>query len=130
MNAWLLTGAVLVFGAALVHTLVGEKVVLRRLFRHGHGEGAEGRRATDDPTTRRAVRLAWHSLSVALVGFAGLFVVAGLAPDGGREAWAGVLALFAATFVALAILSLLIARGRHVGWMWYAAVAATAWLGA
>jgi hypothetical protein len=34
MNWWLLAGGVLVLGAALAHSLLGEKVVLRRVYRH------------------------------------------------------------------------------------------------
>jgi hypothetical protein len=128
MNWWSLTGAVLLLGAALAHSLVGEKVVLRRLYRRG-GERAEvGRRSGDDASTRRAVRLAWHSLSVTLVGFAMLLLMSGIDARAVGEGWRALAPVIAATFAALTALSLFISRGRHVGWMWYAAAAATAWL--
>jgi hypothetical protein len=115
-------------GAALAHSLVGEKVVLRRLYRRG-GERAEvGRRAGDDASTRRAIRLAWHSLSVSLVGFAMLLLTSGIDHRAVGEGWNSLAPVIAATFAALTVLSLLISRGRHVGWMWYAAAAVAAWL--
>ncbi len=66
MNWWSLTGAVLLMGAALAHSLVGEKMVLRRLYRRGGERAEEGRRSSDEAGTRRAVRLTWHSLSLCL----------------------------------------------------------------
>lgn len=125
MNALLLTGAILTLGAAMAHSLLGEKVVLRRLFR-AHPE--EERRAADDPNTKRAMRVAWHSLTVALLGYAMLFLLGGVDRSVFGDAWPAVMRLLAATFTGLALLSVVMARGRHVGWMWYAATAATAWL--
>ncbi len=128
MNWWSLTGAVLLLGAALAHSLVGEKVVLRRLYRRG-GERAEvGRRTADDPSTRRAVRLAWHSLSLCLVGFAALLLTSGIDHRAVGAGWDALAPIIAATFAALTVLSLVVARGRHVGWMWYAAAVVASWL--
>ena len=92
MNLWLLAGGLLLLGAAVAHSLLGEKLVLQRLFRRADGADAQSRRASDDPTLRATLRLV------------------------------------AATFLALTVLSLVIARGRHIGWMWYAAAAVAAWL--
>ncbi len=128
MNAWLMTGCVLVLGAALVHALTGEKVILPRLFRR-HAEGQE-RRAADDPAMRSAVRLAWHSLTVALIGDAVLLAMASLDANAFGNAWVGAMRVLALVMLALAALSLGLARGRNVGWMWYAAAAATTWMGA
>ena len=128
MNGWLMTACILLFGAAMVHALTGEKVILPRLFRHP-ADGGTSRRAADDPSTRRAVRLAWHSLTVALVGYGAVLVLAALDADAFGSAWTGTTRLLAAVLAALAALSLLMARGRHVGWMWYAAAALTTWLG-
>lgn len=128
MNAWLMTGCVLVLGAAVVHALTGEKVILPRLFRR-HADGEE-RRSAADPATQQAVRLAWHSLTVALVGDAVLLAMASLDANAFGNAWLGATRVLAGAMLALALLSLVLARGRNVGWMWYAAAAATTWLGA
>ncbi len=128
MNWWSLTGAVLLMGAALAHTLVGEKVVLRRLYRRGGDRAEVGRRSGDDASTRRAIRLAWHSLSVSLVGFAMLLLTSGIDHRAVGAGWKVIAPVIAATFAGLTVLSLIISRGRHVGWMWYAAAAVAAWL--
>lgn len=128
MNPWLMTGCLLLFGAAMAHALTGEKVILPRLFRHP-ADGSAARRAADDPSTRQAVRLAWHSLTLALVGYGLVLVLAAFDADAFGSAWVGTTRLLAAVLTALAALSLVIARGRHVGWMWYAAAAMTTWLG-
>jgi hypothetical protein len=128
MNWWLLAGGVLVLGAALAHSLLGEKVVLRRVYRHSENDAAQNRRAADDPVTRQTLRLAWHSLTVALLGFAGILLQAAFDGAAFGSSWRGTMMILSATFGALALLSLVIARGRHVGWMWFAAVAVATWL--
>lgn len=128
MNGWLLTAGVLLFGSAMAHALTGEKVILPRLFRHPSDAGTS-RRAADDPTTRQAVRLAWHSVTIALIGYALLLMLAAFDADAFGSAWLGTTSLLATVLAALAALSLFMARGRHVGWMWYAAAAMTTWLG-
>lgn len=128
MNWWLLTAAVLVLGAALAHSLLGEKVVLRRIYRHAGAGEAQHRRAGDDPVTRQTLRLAWHSLSVALLGFAALLVLAAVDGVAFGGSWRGTMRILSLTFAGLAVLSLTVARGRHVGWMWFAAVAAATWM--
>ncbi len=126
MNLWLLAGGLLLLGAAVAHSLLGEKLVLQRLFRRADGAEAQSRRASDDPTLPATLRLTWHSLSVTLLGFAGMMFTAAFRSGG--LAWPAALRLVAATFLALTVLSLVIARGRHIGWMWYAAAAVAAWL--
>ena len=128
MNGWLMTACVLLMGASMAHALTGEKVILPRLFRHPSDAGSS-RRAADDPSTRQAVRLAWHSVTIALVGYALVLLLAAFDADAFGSLWLGTTRLMAAVLAALAALSLVIARGRHVGWMWYAAAAMTTWLG-
>lgn len=128
MNGWLMTACALVLGAAMAHALTGEKVILPRLFRHPSDAGTS-RRAADDPSTRQAVRLAWHSLTIALVGYALVLVLAAFDGNAFGSAWMGTARLLAAVLAALATLSIVVARGRQVAWMWYAAAALTTWLG-
>jgi hypothetical protein len=128
MNGWLMTACVLLLGAAMVHALTGEKVILPRLFRHP-ADGGTSQPAVDDSNTRQAVRLAWHSLTVALVGYGVVLVLAAFDANAFGGAWTGTTRLLAAVLAALAALSLVLARGRHVGWMWYAAASMTTWLG-
>lgn len=129
MNGWLMTGCILLFGAALAHALTGEKVILPRLFRAVAVPG-ESRRAGDDPTTRQAVRVAWHTVTIALIGYALVLGLGALDADAFGGAWTTTTRLLAGILAALAGLSLVLARGRQIGWMWYAAAAVTTWLAA
>ena len=130
MNWWLLAGAMLVLGAALAHSRLGEKVILHRLFRRSAEGEAPGhnRRAVDDPVTRQTLRLAWHSLSVTLLGLSAILFVAAVDGAAFGGSWRVVMLLLTATFAGLTILSLAVARGRHIGWMWFAATALATWL--
>jgi len=128
MNWWLLAAALLVLGSALAHSLLGEKVVLRRVYRHTQDTGGPNRRASDDPLTRQTLRLAWHSLTVALLGFAALLIQAALSGLPYGNGWDVALQVISLTFGALSLLSLAIARGRHIGWMWFLATSIAIWL--
>ena len=130
MNIWFLTGTALLIGAATAHSLLGEKVTLRRLYRHADDGTPDGRRASDEPTTRQTLRLTWHSLSVALLGYALLLLVAGLNVRAYANVGVEAVRVLAVVLLALALLSLSVARGRHVGWIWYAAAAVVTWVGA
>lgn len=129
MNGWLMTGCILLFGASLAHALTGEKVILPRLFRAAAGPG-ESRRAADDPATRQAVRVAWHTVTIALAGYALILGLGALDAEAFGSAWTTTTRLLAGILAALAALSLVMARGRQIGWMWYAASAVTTWLAA
>jgi hypothetical protein len=128
MNWWLLAAALLVLGSALAHSLLGEKVVLRRVYRHSQETGGPSRRASDDPLTRQTLRLAWHSLTIALLGFAALLLQAAFTEVPYGAGWVKALKAISVTFGALSLLSLAIARGRHIGWMWFLATSIAIWL--
>ena len=129
MNGWMMTGCILLFGSALAHALTGEKVILPRLFRAATVPG-ESRRAADDPATRQAVRVAWHTVTIAMLGYALVLGLGAFDAEAYGSAWYGTTRLLAGILAALAALSLVVARGRQIGWMWYAAAAATTWLAA
>jgi hypothetical protein len=77
---------------------------------------------------RQTLRLAWHSFSVVLLGLAAILFEAARDGRAFGESWRTVMMVLTATFLALAALSLVVARGRHVGWMWFLAAAAATWL--
>jgi hypothetical protein len=128
MNWWLFAAALLVFGSALAHSLLGEKVVLRRVYRHAHEPEGQNRRASDDPLTRQTLRLAWHSLTVALIGFTALLVLAAFSGLPYGNGWDVALKIISLTFGGLSLLSLAVARGRHIGWMWFLAASVAIWM--
>lgn len=102
--------AALAVAIAGLHSYLGERYILVRLFRRSDLPHLFG----SDLFTRRTLRFAWHLTSVAWIGMG-----AALVWDPQRA-----LALAFGT-TALAILAG--SRGRHLAWAVFAAIAALAW---
>lgn len=116
MNSGLLVAAALLALTAVAHSALGERYILRRLFRRGDLPPLFG----SDWFTRRTLRFAWHVTSVAWLGLAGALVV--LADDG-APARDTLLRIVAATFAASAAIAALGSRGRHLSWIVFTAIA-------
>lgn len=103
----------------LAHSVLGERYILRRLFRRPLPP-----LFGSDAFTKRTLRFAWHALTVAWWGFAALMVLLARAPldAGGRAA----LLVVAATLVATSAGTFVVSRGRHWSWVVELAVAAAA----
>ena len=123
MNPALFLAAALLALTAFAHSVLGERYILRRLFRRSDLPRLFG----SDWFTRRTLRFAWHVTSVAWLGFAALLVVlaGGDAPGGDL-----VLKAVAATFLVTAAIAGLASRGRHLSWPVFLAVAVLTWLAA
>ena len=111
-------GTLLLAGAGIAHSYLGERYVLIRLFRRTDLPQLFG----SDVITRRIIRFAWHLTSVAWWGFAAVLVLAAQAGA------VRVLRAVAGTFLVTGIVTLLASRGRHWGWLVFLAIAAAAWL--
>lgn len=124
MSPWLFAGALLAFGIGLAHSVLGERYILIRLFRRDLPKlfGA-------DTFTRRTLRFAWHLTTIAWWGFAAQMAWAAGALDAtGGVAGAALLQPIAWTFLASAVLTAAVSRGRHFAWPVFLAIAACAWL--
>ncbi len=121
MKIGLLVAAALLMLTALAHSVLGERYILRRLFRRDDLPRLFG----SDWFTRRTLRFAWHLTSVAWLGFAALLVLlAGdVAPS--RDV---LLDAIAVTFLLTSVIAALASRGRHLSWPAFLAVAGIAWL--
>lgn len=119
MQALLVAGGALLAALALAHSALGERYLLRRLFRRPLPP-----LFGSDDFTRRTLRFAWHVLSVAWLGMAALMLLLARAPldAGGRLA----LLAIAATLAATALLTLVVSQGRHASWVVELGVAAAA----
>lgn len=98
----------------LAHSYLGERYILIRLFRRAGLPHLFG----SDVFTRRTLRFAWHLTSVAWWGFAALLL---LLPYGPSPARIG--QTVAATFLATAIVTFALSRGRHLAWVVFLAIA-------
>ena len=108
----------LTFGVGIAHSVLGEKLLLIRLFRR-----------PDLPTLAgsatfavRTLRFAWHITTVAWWGFAAMLLLAS------RDALTQVNALraLAITMLVTAAMILIASRGKHLAWPVFAAIAAAA----
>jgi hypothetical protein len=122
MNAELLAAAILIGLLGLVHSVLGERYILIRLFRRTDLPRLFG----SDLFTRRTLRFAWHLTTVVWFGIAAVFVhLAGPNPFGTARLGA----IFAVTALASAIVALVGSRGRHPAWAVFLAIAALSWFG-
>ena len=122
MKAWLLIAAVLLLLLGLVHSVLGERYILVRLFRRDNLPRLFG----SDVFTKRTLRFAWHLTTVVWLGVAVLLVrMAGGQTLGAPEIGGTV----ASTAGVSALVALVGSRGRHPAWIVFLVVAGLVWAG-
>ena len=109
MDGLLYFAAFLAAALGLAHSMLGERYILRRLFRRGDLPRLFGGTAF----TTRTLRFAWHITTVAWFGFAALLVLAGR----GGVTTSGMLQVTGVTFLASGVLPLVLTRGKHLSWV-------------
>lgn len=123
MKSGLLLAAALLALTAIAHSALGERYILRRLFRRADLPHLFG----SDQFTRRTLRFAWHITSIAWLGLAGVLIVLAGNAAPPRDT---LLRVVAATFGISAVTAALGSRGRHLSWIVFTAIALLAWLAA
>ncbi len=123
MNILPLIGATLILLLVGVHSYLGERYILIRLFRRADLPHLFG----SDIFTKRTLRFAWHLTSVAWLGLAVLFMIIAGPPDALGRGQVG--AVLAATAAVSAVVTLVGSWGRHLAWIVFLVVAVAAWLG-
>jgi len=101
--------ALLLFALGIVHTVLGEKYILMRLFRRDDLPRLFG----SSDFTIRTMRFAWHLTTVAWWGFAALLVLMAHPPLVMQQ----VGAVIGCTFLVHFLIALLGTRGRHLSWI-------------
>ena len=101
--------AFLAVAIGLIHSLLGEKYILQRLFRRAEIPQLFG----SAEFTTRTLRFAWHLTTVAWFGFAAILVLMAHPPVtiGALGTVVGV------TFMIHFLVALLGTRGRHLSWI-------------
>jgi hypothetical protein len=123
MNTCLITGAILAVMISIVHSYLGERYILTRLFRRAALPHLFG----SDRFTRQTLRFAWHLSSIAWVGLAGIMIsFTFVDPLQSRRV---ALQIISITFFIHSLLTGLATRGRHLAWIVYLAIAFVSWLG-
>jgi len=119
----LFVGGLLVVLLGLAHSLLGEWLLLRPLFRRDDLPRLLGSRRF----ARRTWRFAWHLTTVLMVGPGVVAMVLSLGPLQAQTSW--VLRVFAGVFAVCGLGSLASTRGRHFSWYVFLLIAALWWLG-
>ena len=118
MNLWLWSAVALIVLLGLVHSVLGERYILTRLFRRDLPK-----LFGSDDFTKRTLRFAWHLTTVVWWGVAVVLIV--LATDDVQAAFD----VLAATALVSAIVALVGSRGRPLAWVGCLVIAAALWLG-
>ena len=111
--------ALLIFLTGLAHSYLGERYLLRRLFKRENLPAVLGSTAF----TTGTLRFVWHLLTVVWWGIAALLLLAAQGPLETRQ----VLRAFAAIAVVSAAFPLFFTRGRHLSWLAFLAMAGLLW---
>ncbi len=93
----------------LIHSLLGEKYILQRLFRRGDIPKLFG----SEEFTTRTLRFAWHLTTITWLGFAAILVLMANPPL--RVGSVGM--VIGVTFMVHFLVALIGTRGQHLSWI-------------
>ena len=108
MTTLLYIAAFFTFTIGVVHSVLGERYILIRLFRQKNLPKLFG----DTEFTIQTLRFAWHITTVAWWGFAALLVL--LAEN--TFTFQNLSIVLAVTFLVTSAIALVASRGRHLSW--------------
>jgi len=114
----LLLGAVLLVAIGIVHSYLGEKYILIRLFKRDNLPQLLG----SDWFTKRVIRFAWHLTTIAWWGFAAILY---FLSNPSKNIEAEIIASIAVVFILSGIVSLVFSRGKHLSWVFFWGIACT-----
>ena len=109
----LLSAGILTILIGLVHSYLGEKYILMRLFRQ-----PLPKLFGDDTFTKQTLRFVWHLLTVAWFGLAALMFLRHV----GSPSSSNILIVIATTFAITALTALIASRARHLSWIVFGAI--------
>ncbi len=119
----LIIGTILLLIIGIIHSYLGEKYILIRLFRREDLPKLLG----SDWFTKRVLRFAWHLTTLAWWGFAAiLYVLSTPSVNIHSE----ILIIITVVFALSGLTSLLFSRGKHLSWLFFFAIAAISYYGA
>ncbi|RKF19747.1 hypothetical protein DBZ36_04620 [Alginatibacterium sediminis] len=119
----LLVGCCLLIIIGFVHSYLGEKFILIRLFRRDNLPKLLG----SDWFTKRVLRFAWHLTTIAWWGFAAILYFLSHPSD---STHAEILVTISIVFAISGIVSLLFSHGKHLSWLFFFGISASSILGA
>lgn len=104
----LITGALLAIFIGFVHSYLGERFILTRLFRQ-----QLPKLLGSDWFTKRILRFAWHLTTVAWWGFAAILIVLS---NPSEQIQNQILLIISIVFIISGLMSALFTKGKHLSW--------------
>lgn len=126
MNAMFVLAAVLMVLIGLVHSVLGERLIFRRM-RRGGWIPTEGGKLIGEGHVR-ILWATWHGLTVFGWGMAAMIFWMALHPSA-EAGWLLMQHIVAASALGTSALVLVGTKARHPGWIGLLAVALLVWLG-
>jgi peptidoglycan/LPS O-acetylase OafA/YrhL len=116
----LIAGSILLVIIGFIHSILGEKYILIRLFRRENLPHLMG----SDWFTKQTLRFAWHITTLAWWGFAAILYILAT-PDSTPVAsnQQTVLHIIALVFAISGLVSLVFSRGKHLSWVFFFVIA-------
>jgi hypothetical protein len=108
-------GAFLLIVIGLVHSILGERYILIRLFKKGDLPKLFG----GTEFTKNTLRFAWHLTSISWWGFAAILIHLAQSPPS-IESLGNVIAL---TFLLHFLIALYFSKGQHLSWVFFLVIA-------
>jgi hypothetical protein len=118
----LLVGSFLLIFIGFIHSYLGEKFILIRLFKRDNLPKLLG----SDWFTKRVIRFAWHLTTIAWWGFAAILYFLSNPSNNIR---AEILITIASVFAISGVVSLLFSRGKHLSWLFFFGIAGSSVFG-
>jgi len=119
MRTGLVAAAVLIFVVGLAHSVLGERLILMRLFRRPDLPPLFGSSAF----TARTLRFAWHLTTVVWWGVGALLLLSAQ----GALTEQRMLEVIAATTLASGLIALVGSRGQHLAWLAFFIIGGLVW---
>lgn len=124
MNVLLLVAAGLSALIGIVHSVLGEQLLLGPIFKRVELPKLLGSTAF----ARRTLRFAWHLTTVLLVGISAVVVFLSMTPPDPQSIL--ILRVLSITFAVSSLLSLIGARAKHFSWWVFLIISVLLWIGA
>ena len=109
MSTLLYLAAILTFVIGIIHSVLGERYILTRLFRRNDLPALFG----GPEFTILTLRFAWHITTIAWWGFAAILIL--MATE--SLSFHNTAIVLSATFLATGLIALLASRGKHLSWI-------------
>ena len=118
----LLVGSFLLIFIGFVHSYLGEKYLLIRLFKRDNLPKLLG----SDWFTKRILRFAWHLTTIAWWGFAAILY---FLSNPSQNLLTEILLTISTVFAVSGIVSFVFSSGKHLSWLFFFGIACTSAFG-